>query len=180
MISRPSGVLVSSVVYGRSHILNSPPMPTPNHELTLSSPELDSHVHWAHQHTSCPPDGPRLETWGRRSPQGTDTDTQDTTESGRAPEQAATATVVDGPADAVDGPIKSNKVEVVADDGLLLSPVSTISDVKDSESQLSPCRVASSTVTHSPSSSMSYEFSNVRVGHPSPLMSDATCGRRQG
>ena len=147
-------------------------MPTPKHELNLSplSSEVNIPAHWAQPYTSCPPEAARSIGNNWRSPATNDVIPDVTLTTMRAEQQPEAVTpnglvAVDDAS--VDPSLKHINAEENAngEDGLLLSPVSAVSEGSHSEAQLpSLYRLGSDAVTQSRGFSMSNEFSNVRVG----------------
>ena len=140
-------------------------MPTPNDETLHIQPVTDPHVERP-THTTCPPDGERVNVWriqdddviaredssveAAHQMQGTPsanasefgrTDTQPT-------EQSHTKEMdIEEPASSPDG----------------MSLWGLTPETKDSEQRLSPVPTSPPAAAHSPSSSMRHEFSNIRV-----------------
>jgi hypothetical protein len=137
-------------------------MPTPNDETRNESPSatIDPHLHRP-QHTSCPPDESRHNAWRVDTPDGIiDAET--------TPQQQPT------PPSDIDSPrllenctphsLQLREMDTEEDNPVsdMLSPISPSPDTKDVDASLS-LGLASHGAAESPSSSLSYEFSNVRV-----------------
>lgn len=146
-------------------------MPTPSDDI----PHQHSLVDELHldrlTHTTCPPDTERVDAW--RSNDGAldgDLLDPDTVDDAPPPEHQAEPTenvVIPGPMDTVNDQqgVSTKMVDIEQEqsstDGM--SPMSVIAEVKEGEPRLSPAPNATAVATTSSCSSMSHEFSNVRV-----------------
>ncbi|KAI9766079.1 MAG: hypothetical protein M1840_006786 [Geoglossum simile] len=144
------------------HFKHQRPMPTPNDETRNESPSatIDPHLHRP-QHTSCPPDESRHNAWRMDTPDGIiDAET--------TPQQQPT------PPSDIDSPrllenctphgLQPKEMDTEEDNPVsdMLSPISPSPDTKDVDARLS-LGLASHGAAESPSSSTSYEFSNIRL-----------------
>ena len=145
-------------------------MPTPSDDIQHSL--VNDHLHLDRlTHTTCPPDSERVEAW--RSDDGSldgDLVGQDNTVDHAPPPQPQPEPSVDvttGSMDIINEQqgVNTKIVEVEQEqsstDGM--SPMSVTAEVKEGEPRLSPAPIATAVATTSSYSSMSHEFSNVRV-----------------
>jgi hypothetical protein len=136
-------------------------MPTPNDETRNESQSATIDPLHRPQHTSCPPDESRHNAWRVDAPDGViDAET--------TPQQQPT------PPSDIDSPrllencsplgIHLKETDTEEDNPVsdMLSPISPSPDTKDIDARIS-LGLASHGATETPSSPMSYEFSNVRV-----------------
>ena len=163
-------------------------MPTPSdNTLHEHTPVGDLH-HDRLTHTTCPPDIERVEAW-RSHDRNSDGDLMDhdSPVNDAPPQQQAEPSsdvVTPGPMDTNDNGEEEHEkmvdIEQEHSSTDSMSPTSVTAEVKEGEQRLSPAPIVTAAATSSSYSSMSHEFSNVRVCaiHTGELLSieDANVG----
>ncbi|SLM37599.1 Vacuolar import/degradation protein Vid24 [Lasallia pustulata] len=144
-------------------------MPTPSDNILHQHSAVDHLQYDRLTHTTCPPDSERVDAW--RSNDGTrDGELMGHNNDEPPPQQQAEPTadvVTSGPMGAIDDQQEGNtkmvdiEQEQSSTDGM--SPMSVTAEVKEGEPRLSPAPIATAVATTSSYSSMSHEFSNVRL-----------------
>lgn len=146
-------------------------MPTPSDDRLHPHSLVDDLHHDRLTHTTCPPDNERADAW--RSNDGTlDGDPLDHNPVDDAPPpqhqaEPSVDVVTPGAMDTVNGQQGVNtkmvdmEQEQSSTDGM--SPMSGNAEVKEEEPRLSPAPIATAVATTPSCSSMTHEFSNVRV-----------------
>lgn len=140
-------------------------MPTPSDDILHIPSVTDHHVERS-THTTCPPEIERLNVWRTQDDYVNvreDSAVEPSPQQQRTPPPSAEDLGRTDTQDSQQAHTKQMDVEEDISSGEAMSPLSLAPENKEGEQRLSPVSMSPAVATHSSSSSMSHEFSNIRV-----------------